>query len=80
MVQPLVRNGRILPNEEQPNAYLLSYADALAEQISRRVSERDLSNAHLGSAVNVHLNVLRDVLHILEQREGWRESGDGGYK
>jgi hypothetical protein len=77
MVQPLVRNGRILPNTEQPTDYLLSYADSLIDDTSR---ELGMVPHELTNLVNAHLNTVRDILHILQQREGWRESGDGGYK
>lgn len=73
MIQPRMRNGRILSNEEQPTDYLLSYVDSLLDEVARRMQ--------LGSdSANVHLNTARDVIHILQEREGWRQSGDGGYK
>lgn len=90
MVQPKVRNGRILPNEEQPTDYLLSYVDSLLDAASVHINDRKMFSPQGGNVgigmdelikqTNVHLNTARDVIHVLQSREGWRQSGDGGYK
>jgi hypothetical protein len=94
MVLPLVRNGHILPNEQQPTNYLLAYVDSLLDAASRlingapspdddqmiRTNEGMVRTSGDVKAANIHLNTARDVLHVLQSREGWRESGDGGYK
>jgi hypothetical protein len=77
MVQPLVRNGRILPNTEQPTDYLLSYADSLIDDTSR---ELGMIPHELTNLVNAHLNTVRDILHILQQRESYKNGNDGGYR
>lgn len=86
MVQPLVRNGMILPNEQQPIEYLLAYMDALLDQVARQLDGvkapfdatstlgQDIKSAH------VHLNVIRDIVHVLQQRESYKDGNDGGYK
>jgi len=80
MVQPLVRNGHILPNEQQPTDYLLTYADNLLEVAASRILDVVGTGEETIQSLNVFLNRTRDILHILQEREGWRESGDGGYK
>lgn len=78
MVQPLVRNGRILPNTEQPTDYLLSYADSLIDDTSRELGVP--ADIMLTNLVNAHLNTVRDILHILQQRESYKNGNGGGYK
>lgn len=78
MVQPLVRNGQILPNTEQPTDYLLSYADALIDDASRELAVP--ADITLTNLVNAHLNTVRDILHILQQRESYKDGNDGGYR